>query len=230
MQFIINDLRYLFRDKMLTFFLFTPFFLMLFIRLFVPYLIETYPAVAPYHRYMVMMGAMQTAILFGFLGAFIFLEEKDENILAVIRILPISSVAFVVQRLTFGTVFSYFGALFLLSSTSDINLWQSAFLSIFYALVAPIISLSVGGFAKNKIEGMAYFKGIDLLLVLPILSFFVPQGFQYIFSVVPVFWAFQLHNALLNGDDILLFSLITPLYYMLFLWGMFWFFRKRNFD
>lgn len=184
-----SDLRQIFRDKTLTVFLFTPILLILFVRLFVPYITTQYPIMGDYHPMIMMFAGIQTAIMFGFIISFIILDEKDENVLQVIRVLPISPFYFIVYRLLFATSFSTFGA-FLMINLSGIaypGLLNSFLLSIQYGLTAPFITLIIATFAKNKIEGMAFFKGVDLVLLLPILSFFISGSFKYVFSIIPAF-------------------------------------------
>src|SRR5687767_10232893 len=144
-QLTLADLRRIFRDKTLLLFLFTPVFLILFVRFFVPYLTNLYPVVADYHAYIMMFASAQTAIMFGFISSFIILDEKDENVLQVIRILPITSAYFIFFRLIFAALFSFGGAfaMMLLSGISFPGYTHAFFLSLQYALTAPFITLIV---------------------------------------------------------------------------------------
>jgi fluoroquinolone transport system permease protein len=112
---ISADLRQIFRDKTLTVFLFGPIGLIVLVRLFVPYLTAQYPVVEHYHPMIMMFAGIQTAISFGFIISFIILDEKDENVLQVIRVLPISPFYFLLYRLLFATAFSTLGAFFMIS-------------------------------------------------------------------------------------------------------------------
>ncbi|WP_276980074.1 hypothetical protein, partial [Flavobacterium filum] len=184
---INSDLRQIFRDKTLTVFLFAPLILIVFVRLFVPYMTEHYPVIHEYHPMIMMFAGIQTAIMFGFIISFIILDEKDENVLQVIRVLPISPFYFILYRLLFATTFSTLGS-FLMINLSGIaypGLANSILLSIQYGLTAPFITLIIATFARNKVEGMAFFKGVDLILLLPMLSFFVAGNIRYIFSIIP---------------------------------------------
>lgn len=202
--FILGDLKLVFRDRMLSLFFFAPILLTLFVRLLVPYVTAIYPIIEDYHPYVMMFAGMQTAIIFGFITSFMILEEKDEHVIDVIRVLPISSRFFILYRMLFGTFFSALGA-FLLISLGGIaypGFFNSLLLSLQYGLVAPLITLLIGSFAQNKIEGMVWFKGINLLLILPVLSFFLTGPTKYLFTPIPIFWTYSLYATALANEKV----------------------------
>jgi hypothetical protein len=229
---IQTDLRQIFRDKTLTVFLFTPVLLIIFVRLFVPYITQVYPAIEPFHPMVMMFAGIQTAIMFGFIVSFILLEEKDEYVLQVIRVLPISPFHFILYRLLFATLFSALGA-FLMINLGGIaypGLLNSLLLSFQYGLTAPFITLIIATYAKNKIEGMAFFKGIDLILLLPMLSFFLAGNIKYVFSVIPAYWTYNLFNASLTQGNTVSFFLVGLFVYSAVITVLFFQFKKRIFD
>lgn len=229
---ISSDLIQIFRDKTLTVFLFAPLILIVFVRIFVPYITEQYPIIQEYHPMIMMFAGIQTAIMFGFIISFIILDEKDENVLQVIRVLPISPFYFILYRLLFATTFSTLGA-FLMINLSGIaypGLLNSFLLSIQYGLTAPFITLIIATFAKNKVEGMAFFKGVDLILLLPMLSFFVVGNIKYIFSLIPAYWTYNLFNASISNGDTIFFFIIGLTIYSIVISVLFMQFKKKIFD
>lgn len=231
-ELITADLKKIFRDKTLLLFLFTPVFLILFVRFFVPYITSVYPVIEDYHKLIMMFASAQTAIMFGFISSFIILDEKDENVLQVIRILPITSSYFIFFRLIFAALFSFAGALtmILFSGISYPGLSYAFLLSLQYALTAPLITLIVATYANNKIEGMAFFKGVDLLLVVPVLSFFIESWAKYFFGIVPVFWTFHSYDQALTGTNFVAYYGIGCVVYLLVISFLVSQFRKKVFD
>jgi hypothetical protein len=229
---IIGDIRQIFRDKTLTFFLFSPIILILFIRLFVPFITDRFPEIAQYHSNILMFAGIQTAIMFGFITSFIILDEKDENVLQVIRVLPISPSLFILYRLTFATLISGFGAFLMLNygGIAYPGFVNSILLSIQYGLTAPFITLVVATFARNKVEGMAYFKGLDLILLLPMMAFFIEGNIKYIFALVPSFWTFSLFQKSMEIGSNYLFFLAGLVFYAMSISLFFSQFKKRVFD
>lgn len=232
LSLIHSDIRQIFRDKTLTFFLVAPMLLIVFVRIFVPFITEQYPIVQEYHPMLMMFASIQTAIMFGFIVSFIILDEKDENVLQVIRVLPISPFYFILYRLLFATTFSTLGA-FLMINLSGIaypGFTNSILLSIQYGLTAPFITLIISTFAKNKIEGMAFFKGVDLVLLLPLLSFFISGYTKYIFSIIPAFWTYNLYQASVSNGNSSFYFFSGMSMYILVISVLFFQFKKRIFD
>lgn len=227
-----NDMRQIFRDRTLILFLFAPLLLILFIRFFVPFITKLYPVVTGYHDIIMMFGSIQTAIMFGFITSFMILEEKDENVLQVIRVLPVSPLYYILYKLLFATFFSFLGS-FLVITFGGIaypGLGGSLLVSLQAGLAAPFITLVVGTFAKNKVEGMAYFKGIDLVLNIPLLALFTTGAIGFIAAVLPTYWTFRLYRGLLAQENVVFLFAGGTMVYLAVIAMLFFRFRKRVFD
>lgn len=229
---LLGDFRQVFRDRTLTMFIFLPFILIAAVRFLVPFLAIKFPILADYYPVIMMFASLQTAIMFGFITSFIILDEKDENVLQAIRVLPISSFYFILYRLSFATLFSSLGA-FLMISLSGISypgLINAVLLSILYGLTAPFITLLIATFASNKMEGMAYFKGLDLILILPVLVFFLDEKWTYVFAFIPTYWSNMLYHESVNEGPAVEVFLVAIVFYAALLYGLFHLFKRRVFD
>ncbi len=220
------DFRQIFRDAMLRVFLFTPLFLWLIAYFAVPAIWSAYPILAPYKVYVLMGLAMQTAVLMGFVGAFMLLDEKDEGVLEVLRTLPMSPRFFVGYRLLLGWLLAYLSALWLLWSCSDGRIGGAEvwLLALPFSLTAPFILLSVVALSGNKIEGMALFKGLDLLLMLPLAAFFMPENWGYAFALLPMYGGFCALQGAYEGGEWLyscLAGLLTTSIYLAYFYRRF---------
>jgi hypothetical protein len=100
-------------------------------------------------------------------------------------------------------------------------------------LFVGVMVLFVGTFAQNKIEGMALFKGVDLLLLLPIVSFFVPSVWAYLFALMPMYFTFHWYESLHSGAQIsvwLPYALGGALVFGAYLFGLYRLFRRRVYN
>lgn len=236
MKSLINilktDLQLIFRDKTLLFFALTPAFLILFISNFVPYICKIYPEIIPFQSYILIVASLQTSILYGFVSSFVILEEKDEQVIQAIRILPLSTEWFIIMRLLFSTCISFISAFLMirLGGIENIHIPYALILSFMYALIAPIITLTVSTFAKNKVEGLALFKGVDLILLLPIVSFFLDDFWQFAFYIFPTFWVYSAFNNTINDTSSLLYFIIGIGYSSTLIVILTLFFKKKVFN
>lgn len=229
---VLGDFRQIWRDSTLATFLFIPVIVTLFVRFFVPYITEIYPIVADYHSILMMNAAIQTATMFGFIVSFISLDEKDENVLQVIRVLPISPYYFLTYRLLFATIISSFGAFLtiLFGGIAYPGLLNAMLVAIQFGLLAPMLALLISIFAQNKVEGMAYFKGLNLVFLLPILYFLLDFPFKVIFAVIPTFWTFTLYQKSLDQSSSMAYFSLGFAYYLLIIAVLFFQYKKRVFD
>lgn len=229
---LAGDFKQIFRDSTLTTFLFIPVIVTLFVRFFVPYITEQYAIVADYHAIIMMNAAIQTATMFGFIVSFISLDEKDENVLQVIRVLPISPYYFLTYRLLFAAIISAFGA-FLTISFGGIaypGFLNSILIAIQFGLLAPILALLITILAGNKVEGMAYFKGLNLVLLLPIVYFLLDFGFKNLLGIIPTYWTFRLYELSLTQGDTSGFFAIGLVFYLSIIAVLVFQFKKRVFE
>lgn len=226
---ISSDLRLIFRDRMLILFLFLPFVMMAAIRYLIPYLTAQFPSVAEYHGNIMMFAGMEMGIMFGVINSFMILEEKDVHVLQALRVLPISSGRFLFYRLFFGTCYSFVCALLVIhvSGFAYPGLGASLLLALLYSAVTPFIALLVGGVAANKIEGMAYFKGVNLLLILPMIGMVLGGWIKFLFAPFPIFWAYFLYETALQQGAVLPVFLVGLSVTGVVLWGLGANFRKQ---
>jgi len=67
-------------------------------------------------------------------------------------------------------------------------LWQLLLITAGAALIAPIITLFFATVAENKVAGFAYskFAGISGMVIM--ISYFVPEPWQWLMGLFPPFW------------------------------------------
>jgi fluoroquinolone transport system permease protein len=94
--------------------------------------------------------------------------------------------------------------------------------------MAPIMALAVASLAGNKMEGMTWYKGLNLLVVLPVAAFFVPD-YAYCFAFLPTFWPYWSLYHFLTIDNYSLFLGIAFVVLLLFLVGLGQLFKVRHF-
>jgi hypothetical protein len=75
--------------------------------------------------------------------------------------------------------------------------------------------LFVAIMAKNKIEGMTWQKIFNLPTSLPLLAFFVPTTFTFLFAILPTHWAFQGFSKLIAGKSFAIYLLCGFVYSLL---------------
>lgn len=204
----LNDFRRVFRDPMLRVVLFLPLLVIAFAVWVIPFIFSVYPEVKSY-RYIILMAAgLQTATLFGFISGFTFLEEKDEQVFSALRVLPIAAHTLLGVRMLLGGSITLVTnvALFSLVDWVPMSPAQLFLTALQYALLVPVLTLALATFARNKVEGLAQFKVYNLVVMLPLLLYFLPLRPLHVLAVVPTYWTFRSIEAIHTGDHYYLFA------------------------
>ncbi|BDS11124.1 hypothetical protein [Aureispira anguillae] len=195
-----NDFKLIFRDPSLRVFLAMPILILLIVCYFFPYLETTYPTTSDYIIYLVIMSCTQAATMYGFIYSIVFLDERDTEVAKMYGILPISKSGFIVNRLVtpYGLSTLTTFVILLLQPLYSLTIVGTFIFAALFGLLAPVLALAVASLANNKMEGMTWFKGLNLVLSLPLAAFFLPD-YAYFFSIIPTFWAYQgMHDFILQ--------------------------------
>lgn len=206
----VNDFKLVFRDNSLKFFFIFPILNVFVVRYGFPYVAENFEILKDYISILLMAATMQNSLIFGFIYSMVLIDEKDTQVAKVYGILPVSKFWFVIFRLVAPFLFSTVATFLMLLAEPFYEL--STLSNLIYAtlagLVAPLMILFIAITAKNKIEGMTWQKLFNIPISLPLLAFFVPVSFSFLFAIFPTYWAYQGFNNNINGESFSLYFLI----------------------
>ena len=201
---------------------------------------------------MIMTIASFSGVLAGAMATFMLLDHKDEHTLHTIAATPLGLPGYLMFKMVYifiaaaVSVFVVLSGNILLDADSytllgmrlleRISMGHIIAFSLVSALTAPMIALTLGALAKNKVEGFAWIKGSGLLAFIPLLLLLPAFGGakQYFLGVFPNFWASKaLAVKLLADQDPLnlsftLYILIGALYSVLAIAGSFRLFLRKQ--
>lgn len=188
-----NDLKLIFRDKSLYVIFVVPLAMLLIFWVGVPLLTQYVPDANDYVWLIVAAFTAVTAATPSYLIGFLLLDEQDENVHLLQRILPLPPFFILKSRIVLTILISFFFSLLLLKFNSLISfsfVWCIA-TSLLFSLIPPILIFCIVAFSKNKIEAATLYKGLSVLLVLPAIAFFISPQWKYVFSPIPFFWIYN---------------------------------------
>ncbi|MBA3898593.1 MAG: hypothetical protein H0X62_00030 [Bacteroidetes bacterium] len=214
-----SDFRSTFRDPIFKGLLLFPFFAFALIRFVLPAVVEEFPEVEQFTAVILMWACLQSATMFGFIYGFLFLEEKEENLWQALKILPVSSLKLVLSRLALGlcvsTIVNY--CMIRFGNVIQVDFIKELLLAVHFSLAAPLIALYIAALAKNRIEGLAQMKIVNLLLILPAFIYFFPYDALHLTAVIPTYWSFRSLEMATTGENFLVFYLAGLFFYLLFI-------------
>jgi len=206
-KIIANDLRNILRDRLYIYiFLIYPAAIVAVSRFLVPWVADNlFSQITSLYYLLFMMLANIVAVIFGFITAFLIMDERDENLLTALRVMPISRSKYLLYRMTLMTVlaFAWVSVLPALTGLIDIPFLLYLPVAVMFAMIVPIMALLVNVFASNKVQGFAMMKMLGGVFLLPLLAFFLHGSLEfmrYVFGVLPNFWTYMaLKGALDTG-------------------------------
>ena len=155
--------------------------------------------------------------MFGIVYGYIFLDYKDENIFEALSVTPVGNGTLLIMKLIIPYILSILvTGLSLFIINSEIPLELLILVTILSGLNAPFYALLLAVFAKNKIQGMALQKISGILMIFPIISYFVKDSFVILLGIDPLFWNFQAYwKIAIDYNSVILYSIIGIAYYLL---------------
>ncbi len=219
-----NDTKNILRDKTLLMMLVLPLLMIFGLRFGLPALINLVPLLPTYYPLLLAILATTSGLLGGYIIAFVMLEEKDENVFTVIRVMPFSTSLFVAYRLILAGIWTFWFAFlsFLALDICNYSLIEKILYSLLCSQTSVVALLFMITFASNKIEGITFIKGLNFIVVLPALAFFIDSSFKLVFSIFPFYWTYK---AMQEPNYVwILVSIIS--HFLVFLTG-YYLFNKR---
>jgi len=230
-KLLVNDLRNILRDRLLLYTAFLiPLIIIIFTRLVIPWLSENIVPLQQYYPLLFMLFVTTIPMMFGFVTGFLIMDERDENLLTVLRVMPISRSAYLIYRMAFMSVLSFIYILLFpaLTGLIDISLFDYLPIAVLLALFTPVMGLIANIVANNKVQAFAVFKMLGGVFFLPLFAFFINNDFKYIFGVIPNFWTFMALDKLLNtGTQDVVFLGIGFISHLTLLTLLFYLFNKK---
>ena len=200
-KLLVNDLRNIIRDRLYVYvFLVYPIIFVVLCRFIIPWISENVYYLESFYPVLFMMMAIMMPMVFGFITAFLVLDERDENLLTVLRVMPISRSRYLIYRMLLMTSFSFvYAALF----PALTGLVQVPFLSylpvaVLFAMFTPVMTLIINVLASNKVQGYAVMKILGSVFLLPLFALFIAENWKYVLGLVPNFWTFMALDKLLT--------------------------------
>jgi len=145
---------------------------------------------APYYHVVLAMLVLTAARIAGAVAGFSILDDRDDNILLAVKVAPMSLEAFIGIKMGLISLVSLVGGVFVLwfSNLAPVSWGTMIAVSAVGSLGAPLAAMEINCLASNKIEGFAMVKGLNILVVAPIVGLFMHGAREFLFAFEPGFW------------------------------------------
>lgn len=204
-----KDARVVYRDSLLVFLPFYAVVLAVAMRFGAPY----FP-VPNLGLYLAPSVVLFGTIMLGTVLGFTLIEEREQGTWLLLRVLPLRRRSLFIYLAGLSTVLSALTSLIAVwvYGYPIVDGWAFASMLLAGSLLAPVVMLSLGSLASNKIEGLAVSKILSAVLMLPALVFFVPMPWQLVLGWLPAYWIYLGLLAAYAPDPAALSELYWPGY------------------
>lgn len=205
-----TDLKIIFRDSSLKSFFVLPILLFALIIWAVPPLIENYEFLKPYTSLFLVIAVIENTQMFSFISSMVLIDEKESSVAKVYGVIPLSKTEYIISRFILPYLFTVILniLMFAVQPLFEISIANILLISFLAGLVVPLYVLSINSLVQNRMQGMVYIKAFNMLVLLPVAAFFVPDSFKHLFGIIPTHWVFQsIDNATIGTSSVLLLGI-----------------------
>lgn len=190
-----NDIKQIMRDPIMAMLLFAPLLLIIVFKLLmlflVPFLaVKTGFDVTPYSAYILSFIVLINSGMLGIVTGFMMLDERDGNIAQLLEITPLGRGGYLINRLAFASLLS---VIYCFLSIVVFNLPALPFLAILLlsalsAIYTAIIGLLIFSGADDKVKGLTFAKGLNVLVLFAFSDLFALPWLTFLSWFFPPYW------------------------------------------
>lgn len=132
------------------------------------------------------------AFLIGWVTGFLLLEDRDDGTLLALDITPMGKSGFFAYRATITAIITALvTSLCIILLAPQTPLLISATLVVLITIDAVCVAFILPAIARNKVEGLALTKIVNIGAILPLLVL-MPSPLRYIGAIIPTYWIGEL--------------------------------------
>jgi len=189
------DLKNIRRDALLVWAPFLPLIMALSIRLMLPFIADLCRQrlgfdITPFYPWIMSGFITLIPCLVGMIVGFLLLDERDEQTLKALLVTPLPFTGYLLYRISVPILLGTLSTLvcYPLIGLTPLDFWKLGLIGLLASCSAPQLALFLVSFAENKVAGLAQLKLLNLILLLPMVAFFLPYPWQLIAGLLPPYW------------------------------------------
>jgi fluoroquinolone transport system permease protein len=231
LKLALIDFKMIFRDPSLRVFLVLPVILFVLIVWLVPLLVAKYDFLVPYLPLMLVGAVIENTQMYSFISSMVLIDEKETNVAKAYGVVPLTKLQYILSRMLIPYLFTVTlnVILFWVQPFFTIGWGVTLILSMLAGLVVPVYVLAINSIAENRMQGMVYVKAFNLLVLVPIVAFFIPDRFKHLFGIFPTHWTFQSVSNATHGLAFGWMTVVGFLFFSILLWWVSRLFIKKHF-
>ena len=192
---IKNDLKQVFRDPIMSILMLAPLLIIIIFKLLIVFL---FPFIATkfnfdislYNQYLMAGILIMISGMLGIVIGFMMLDDKDGNIAQLMAVTPLGRSGYLFNRLSFSSVLCFFYSIIAIYVLNiiDIPFYSILILSLLSGVYSIIIGLLIFSGADDKVKGLTFAKGLNMLGIFAFSDLFALNWFSILSLIFPTYW------------------------------------------
>lgn len=229
-----HELKNIQRDRMYKFFVIYPVIFAVIAYFLFPTLKDDPNPMAYYIIALVFI--LMNGFIFGAVTGFTLLDDRDDHVLASLKVSPIDVDLYVKIKLLLSYLFGVVATVLILITgdflaSSDFSTFLM--IALLSPMQGPMVALLINAFASNKVEGFVIMKSSGIILLVPIAAIFLTDWKEIFLYIIPGFWSGRLILTDLMGStyplgEPWLYFVLGFIINLMILWLLFKLYQKKT--
>ncbi len=143
-----------------------------------------------YYHVLLVLFVIMTPFLYGDIAGLMLIDEREDNTLSAISVTPVKIPTYIFAKSSIFIIASICTGIFITSFMDlyYVPIFSSIIINILASFGVPFNMLLINLFASNKVEGFTVMKITNIMLILPIIGFYLSEPLRFVFGIIPAYW------------------------------------------
>lgn len=224
-EHIKNDFKQLFREPIMLLLFCLPIFIFVFFKVIIRLVIPRFSYYLPfelsdYYHYVFAFTLVLVPSMLSIVTGFLMIDDRDGHISELMSITPLGRSGYLFNRLSFSfiatilyTIIGYF-----MLNIYKLSLPALFLIAILLGLFSMTISLILFVLAPDKVKGLTYAKGLNMLMLFTLTDLLEMNWLNQLSKLFPTYWITQVIKNPLSLNVFFIAFLVHILWLTAILW------------
>ena len=223
-SYLKSNIHQLIKEPIVTIMFILPYIISIIFKLIIVYIIPILESnfnldIADYKGYILSFVFIISATMIGIVMGFLMLDDKDGKIIELLRVTPLGLKGYLTVRFSFSFISTFSSIIigYYILNIFYIKLFSLIFITGILSTVSIIIGLLFFLVATDKVKGLTYAKGLNIIVIFGLSDLLKGEFIHYISLPFPTYW---ITRVLIYQNELLyyLFAIISTLLWLSFIY------------
>ena len=191
---LLTDIKFILREPIILILTLSPLFMVIAFKLLIIFLLPLIKTKIPVEidieAYILITLLLSTPIILGDVMGFLMLDDRDGRMIELYFVTPMGRTGYLKNRLFFCFFFTIIYSIinYIFLGLYILSIPKLLIVTVLLALFAASTGLLFFSLASDKIKGLTYAKGLNILIIFAFTDFFNEAWIRYLGAFFPTYW------------------------------------------